>query len=98
MTTRQLWGTDVYTSDSDLVAVLMHCGYYNHAQAQRPAVLLELHATVIPMPRQDFYPSCNRNGMRSRAWGATSEGCSFRVGRSVDIFMGRLPLSVWFAV
>ena len=24
----QLWGTDVYTSDSDLVAVLMHCGYY----------------------------------------------------------------------
>jgi len=27
---RQLWGSDVYTSDSDLVAVLMHCGYIHH--------------------------------------------------------------------
>jgi hypothetical protein len=25
---RQLWGTDVYTDDSDIVAVLMHTGYY----------------------------------------------------------------------
>lgn len=27
---RQLWGSDIYTSDSDLVAVLMHCGYIHH--------------------------------------------------------------------
>ena len=33
---RQLWGNEVYTQDSDLVAVLMHCGFYNHALAQPP--------------------------------------------------------------
>lgn len=26
---RQLWGCDVYTQDSDMVAVLMHCGYWS---------------------------------------------------------------------
>lgn len=27
---RQLWGSDAYTADSDLVAVLMHCGFIHH--------------------------------------------------------------------
>lgn len=26
---RQLWGCDLYTDDSDVVAVLMHCGYWS---------------------------------------------------------------------
>lgn len=26
---RQLWGSDVYTEDSDLVAALMHAGFYS---------------------------------------------------------------------
>jgi Histone deacetylation protein Rxt3 len=26
---RQLWGSDVYTEDSDLVAALMHSGFYS---------------------------------------------------------------------
>ena len=29
---RQLWGSDVYTHDSDVVAVLMHCGYWHHCE------------------------------------------------------------------
>ena len=32
---RQLWGSDVYTEDSDLVAVLMHCGYWYHSREWR---------------------------------------------------------------
>jgi hypothetical protein len=32
---RQLWGSDVYTEDSDLVAVLMHCGYWYHSRERR---------------------------------------------------------------
>lgn len=36
---RQLWGSDVYTEDSDLVAVLMHCGYWYHSRAQRGCLL-----------------------------------------------------------
>ena len=39
---RQLWGNEIYTQDSDLVAVLMHLGYYNHALAAPPANALEV--------------------------------------------------------
>ena len=39
---RQLWGNEVYTQDSDLVAVLMHCGFYNHALAQPPPIAAEV--------------------------------------------------------
>ena len=38
---RQLWGNIVYTQDSDLVAVLMHNGFYNHALQQPPASMAE---------------------------------------------------------
>lgn len=32
---RQLWGSDVYTCDSDLVAVLMHYGYLYHTSESK---------------------------------------------------------------
>ncbi|KAJ3111141.1 hypothetical protein HDU96_005948 [Phlyctochytrium bullatum] len=35
-----LWGTDIYTDDSDIVAVIVHSGYY-HAVDQPPEVQLE---------------------------------------------------------
>ena len=41
---RQLWGNIVYTQDSDLVAVLMHNGFYNHSLQQPPASMAEVHA------------------------------------------------------
>ena len=53
---RQLWGTDVYTEDSDLVAVLVHTGYYalpSGAGAAPPPGLTELRATLRPMPAQE---------------------------------------------
>ena len=37
MRARQLWGSDVYTEDSDLVAVLMHCGYWYHTRERSRA-------------------------------------------------------------
>jgi Histone deacetylation protein Rxt3 len=33
---RQLWGSDVYTDDSDLVAALMHSGFYSISLNQCP--------------------------------------------------------------
>ncbi len=39
---RQLWGNEIYTQDSDLVAVIMHLGYYNHSIASPPAGALEV--------------------------------------------------------
>lgn len=36
---RQLWGEDIYTDDSDLVAVLLHLGYYaSNNTASNPLV------------------------------------------------------------
>ena len=52
---RQLWGTDVYTEDSDLVAVLVHTGFYAlpSGGAAPPPGLTELRATLRPMPAQE---------------------------------------------
>lgn len=77
---RQLWGTDVYTDDSDLVAVLQHTGFYVPSTASHLAHhVQELHATIRPLPPQDGYTSTSRNSIRSRAWGAARTGCSFKV-------------------
>ncbi|KAL3633196.1 hypothetical protein CASFOL_022958 [Castilleja foliolosa] len=75
----QLWGTDVYTVDSDLVAVLMHTGYCRPTASPPPATQ-ELRATIRVLPPQDCYISTLRNNVRSRAWGAAI-GCSYRVER-----------------
>lgn len=74
----QLWGTDVYTDDSDLVAVLMHTGYCRSTSSPPPPALHELCATLRLLPPQEYYSSTLRNNVRSRAWGASS-GCSYRV-------------------
>lgn len=77
--TRQLWGTDVYTADSDIVAVLTHTGYYRPSGVMPPnlgAVRAVIRATPHP---EDGYPSTSRNGIRSRSWGHIKEGCGFVV-------------------
>ncbi|KAF7813355.1 zinc finger CCCH domain-containing protein 13-like isoform X1 [Senna tora] len=74
----QLWGTDVYTYDSDLVAVLMHTGYCRPTASQPTAAIQELCATIRVLPPQECYISTLRNNVRSRAWGAAI-GCSYRV-------------------
>uniref|UniRef100_A0A0C9QUU9 TSA: Wollemia nobilis Ref_Wollemi_Transcript_7916_3074 transcribed RNA sequence n=1 Tax=Wollemia nobilis TaxID=56998 RepID=A0A0C9QUU9_9CONI len=76
----QLWGTDIYTDDSDLVAVLMHTGYYRPTATPPPPAIHELRATIRVLPPQDSYTSTLRNSVRSRAWGAAS-GCSYQVER-----------------
>ncbi len=38
---RQLWGDHVYTDDSDIVAVLMHLGYYATNNTSNPSQVSE---------------------------------------------------------
>ncbi|CAN7069006.1 unnamed protein product, partial [Brassica rapa subsp. trilocularis] len=76
----QLWGTDIYTDDSDLVAVLMHTGYCRPTASPPPPTLQELRATIRVLPSQDYYTSKLRNNVRSRSWGA-GIGCSYKVER-----------------
>ncbi|XP_042375589.1 uncharacterized protein LOC121969515 [Zingiber officinale] len=75
----QLWGTDIYSNDSDLVAVLMHTGYIS-TSSRPPHGIQELCTTVRVLPSQECYTSTLRNNVRSRAWGAGID-CSFRVER-----------------
>jgi hypothetical protein len=70
---RQLWGTDAYTSDSDIVAVLAHLGYYLPG-VSIPPTLLELRATIRATEPSETFPSTSRNGIRSRSWGALRDG------------------------
>ncbi|GAV78154.1 Rxt3 domain-containing protein [Cephalotus follicularis] len=78
----QLWGTDIYTDDSDLVAVLMHTGYCRPTASPPPPAIQELRATIRMLPTQDCYTSTLRNNVRSRAWGAAI-GCSYRGGAPI---------------
>ncbi|XP_031099053.1 uncharacterized protein LOC116003010 [Ipomoea triloba] len=83
----QLWGTDIYTDDSDLVAVLMHTGYCRPTASPPPPTILELCATIRVLPPQESYVSSLRNNVRSRAWGAAI-GCSYRVERCCIVKKG----------
>ncbi|KGN62230.1 zinc finger CCCH domain-containing protein 13 [Cucumis sativus] len=83
----QLWGTDVYTYDSDLVAVLMHTGYCRLTASPPPPAIQELRATIRVLPPQDCYISTLRNNVRSRAWGAAI-GCSYCVERCCIVKKG----------
>ncbi|KAI4364344.1 hypothetical protein MLD38_020450 [Melastoma candidum] len=83
----QLWGTDTYTYDSDLVAVLMHTGYCRPTASPPPSAIQELRATIRVLPPLDCYISTLRNNVRSRAWGAAI-GCSYRVERCCIVKKG----------
>lgn len=76
---RQLWGCDVYTEDSDLVAVIMHMGFFSTNAGQPPYTVQEFRATVTPMPPQEKYESKSRNGLFSRAWTTPSKDCAYTV-------------------
>ena len=79
---RQLWGSDVYTSDSDLVAVLMHYGYIHHTVPQPVRDVAEVRVVVKPLPPQTTYASTARNSIRSRAWSASTSGCAYSVEKA----------------
>ncbi len=76
---RQLWGSEYYTHDSDLVAVLMHCGYVSNISGVPVNSVQEMRIVIQYHPSRPVYPSVLKNGIRSRAWGTAVEGCSYRV-------------------
>ena len=52
--TRQIWGDSIYTGDSDIVAVLMHLGYFAHYLSQPPPQVQEFRALIRLLPPQDM--------------------------------------------
>lgn len=78
---RQLWGTDVYTDDSDLLAVLVHTGYVGlHDEGPKPPLLVTLHVCA----RQANYASTTRHGLCSREFGSDHGGVSYKIERCVQ--------------
>ncbi|KAK9861211.1 hypothetical protein WJX84_006336 [Apatococcus fuscideae] len=79
---RHLWGTDIYTEDSDLVDVLMHAGYIaSTGGIATPPSLAAVRVVVQPMVGVKSHAGSLRNRIRSRPWGAKPDGCSFKVMR-----------------
>ena len=79
---RHVWGTDVYTDDSDIVCAVMHCGYYNASLKKPVSMVSEMKVVIQLLPPQTEYPVFVRNGIRSRAWWAGGTSCSYKVHRS----------------
>ena len=81
----QLWGTDVYTDESDVVAVLMHTGFFNSAVSEPPPILAEVQVFLRILPAQATYQSSLRNSVTSRTWQGEYDGLSYAVERCVAI-------------
>ena len=58
-----VWGTDIYTDDSDLAVAAVHAGLL--------AVGETGDVTVEILPGQDHYEGSNRNGVQSIGYDAT---------------------------
>lgn len=68
----------MYTHDSDLVAVLMHLGYYAHNLQSPPQAVVEARAVIKLVPSAPLFPSKQRF-TKSRAWNRPSEVCAYQV-------------------
>ena len=73
---RNFWGTDIYTSDSDLVCILQHSGLLMIDESPPqiyPAIIMYFRVAK----GRSSYQSSLKNGIRSRKF-AAFEGCSIR--------------------
>jgi len=78
---RQIWGTDIYTDDSDLVAVLVHTGHLK-LKASPPKTPLLVSLRICPA--QASYAGSERNELHSRSWSGKHDGVSFKVERCLQ--------------
>ncbi|WWD21679.1 hypothetical protein CI109_106165 [Kwoniella shandongensis] len=80
---RQIWGTDVYTDDSDLGQVLVHAGWIKWLDRgdvkEDKSTDQFIHVGVRIVPRLVNYTATERNGVRSRGWGNGHDGASIVV-------------------
>ncbi|CAH1759907.1 11819_t:CDS:2 [Entrophospora sp. SA101] len=74
---RFLWGTDIYTDDSDIVA-----GNYIPIQYNFKSIPdypdYDLCVTIRVCPKLSQYPKSTRNNYKSRAWG-NHDGVSYKI-------------------
>jgi hypothetical protein len=92
---RKIWGTDVYTDDSDLGLVLIHAGWIRWGGASTHDDDA-INVTVRVVPTLVHYTATARNGVTTRGWGNSHDGASIVVEgveriRVDKASMARLP-------
>lgn len=71
---RALWGTDIYTDDSDIVAILLHTGRLGKKNPSKDAIV-----KVRVLPRLIKYSGSLRHNIMSRGWKTRHDGESIMV-------------------
>ncbi|CAG8593165.1 8029_t:CDS:2 [Acaulospora morrowiae] len=90
---RFLWGTDVYTDDSDIVAVLIHTGLYNPLPPPPKSKWSlnhpdhDLCVTIRVLPKLVQYTATTRNKYQSRSWG-NHHGVSYKIEKVCEMKNG----------
>ncbi len=82
--TRQIWGTEEYTPDSDIVAMLIHMDKFP-VTARAPKGIAGLSVVVRVLPGRMRYAASKRNGLRSRSWPALTQSYSLEIVRTATI-------------
>lgn len=75
---RAVWGTDVYTDDTDLVAALFHMGYLSKAVLERDIGNKDLLVEILLLPPLQRYTGSLRHSLISRSW-IKHDGISYMV-------------------
>ncbi|KAG4304015.1 hypothetical protein PORY_002538 [Pneumocystis oryctolagi] len=71
---RALWGTDIYTDDSDIVAILLHTGRLKKKRPSSDAIV-----KVRVLPRLIKYSGSLRHNIMSRGWKTRHDGESIMI-------------------
>ncbi|EPY49724.1 transcriptional regulatory protein Rxt3 [Schizosaccharomyces cryophilus OY26] len=72
---REIWGTDVYTDDSDIVTILAHCGYFSLFKPLTKIAVVDLFI----LPPLIGYKGTRKNQIESRSWTSRQDGVSLKV-------------------
>ncbi|WWC86700.1 uncharacterized protein L201_001577 [Kwoniella dendrophila CBS 6074] len=91
---RKIWGTDVYTDDSDLGLILIHAGWlrWSSSSSSNERDKDIINVTIRLVPRLIRYTATERNGIKTRGWGNGHDGSSIVVERVERIAINKTYL------
>lgn len=75
---RSVWGTDVYTDDTDIVAALFHTGYLTQAAIEHEIGNRDLLVEILLLPPLQRYTGSMRHNISSRSW-IKHDGISYMI-------------------
>ncbi|KAK9365448.1 hypothetical protein V1509DRAFT_633212 [Lipomyces kononenkoae] len=92
---RELWGTDVYTDDSDVVAAIYHSGYLAPSSDGLNGENGDCVATLRILPLLQRYQGTFRHGINSRTWLTRHDGVSYRIEKVEFVGNGKAEDRGW---